>query len=177
LPSPGPLGTWWVSPRAAPGASLTRAGDEARTQVPHLLRCGGNAARDLAPGLGRVAAPVTPLRLLAFSFLFLPCLLPPWLFALPSSPPPPPSFSLPGLVERRAPLPGSQRRRVERGGVGEGLFGGGGRSSARRGSNGAGSRASSSTSRVESGNGAGEGGGWGTNGSCLPGQVPLVPQS
>lgn len=72
--------------------------------------------------MGWLAAPIYQLRLLPFSFLFLP-----WFaslafcFAVSSSPP----FLPAGALEGRALLPGAQRRRVERGGVEEPFRGGG----------------------------------------------------
>ena len=105
------------------GASLTWAGEEARTRVPRLFSSEGTAARDFALGAGGIAciliraSPIFisffPFRLPSFSFC---C------FFQPSRPPPTPATFLPaGAVEGRAPLPGSQRRRVERGGVGKGF--------------------------------------------------------
>lgn len=110
------------------GASLTWAGEEARTRVPRLFSSEGTAARDFALGAGGSAciliqaSPIFisffPVRLPSFSFC---CLF------QPSRPPPPAATFLPaGAVEGRAPLPGSQRRRVERGGVGKGFCWGGG---------------------------------------------------
>lgn len=144
-PPLGPLGTWRFSPRAAGGggwASLTWAGEEAGTQVPRLFSCEGTVAWDFALGAGGSAC-ISIRASLIFISLSSQFASLAFSFAVSSSLPPRPDFLPAGSVEGRAPLPGSQRRRVERGGVGERFcWGGWCRSSARRGSNGAGGRAS-----------------------------------
>lgn len=152
----GPLGTWRFSPRATRGASLTWVGDEAGTPVSRLFSCEGTTARDSALGAGGSACipiPASPISI-SLSSLFASLA---FRFAVSSSP----SFLPAGAVEGRAPLPGSQRRPVERGGVGEGFVGEGG--SIQRPSGVQWSRRQSfeGQPRQRVASGAGEGGGWG----------------
>lgn len=104
---------------------MTWAGEEAGTQVPRLFSCEGTVAWDFALGAGGSAC-ISIRASLIFISLSSQFASLAFSFAVSSSLPPRPDFLPAGSVEGRAPLPGSQRRRVERGGVGERFCWGGG---------------------------------------------------